>query len=121
MAALAQPEKSNIVQNAGLLSNYVKHQDYSGSKSYFLSPIPPIYANEEAAGLKSQHTHTVPLSLSPSLSALATIPHADVCVCLIDSSHLTSAMSEQRSIRHISARKAIRRGGCACVFVCVLG
>lgn len=44
--------------------------------------------------------------------ALAVAAVLDADACVIDSLHLTSAMSEQRSIQQISARKITRSSQC---------
>lgn len=74
---------------------------------------------------QSRAAEPVALACNCPLSAVAAVPDADACV--IDSLHLTSAMSEQRSIQQISARKNTRSSvsvlalglRCLCMPVCV--
>lgn len=76
-------------------------------------PIPPSHVNVEVDTASKQGSRACGLGLCCTLSAVAAVLDADACV--IDSLHLTSAMSEQRSIQQISARKTTRSSVCACL------
>lgn len=65
-----------------------------------------VHQSGSSSSSRARGLGSLSAAVAAATAAAAAVPDADACV--IDSLHLTSAMSEQRSIQQICARKSTR-------------